>query len=410
GPEALESLPQKRKKTKSTKTPKATKATPPTEPTEESKQSHPVSSGTVPDPQELERKNKSLGTQYDPKDSGETFNLLIRDSTVSNKGTAKTTPRLKNPLGYKDSEGNIPPVDIEPITYSVADLLGSSFEYQLGTKPPTFKTFTEIQTFLMSDEVIAEEEEVEEILGVGDEMDVDPEVLFSRIIKEQYDQHVEVAVSYDDLRAYVKVQEAVKDDPALNRKVIEATKAYTKHFATLTELLQLVKGFDFFGLKSIVESVKTVVKDQDKHFIGWEKSYANMVWNMGSSRSATLTLALTYILANVEGENEANTATEDPPSQTKGRLMLRKMKTSKKSLRNLNNLLILTLSLLVPLYLNLLKHLSPKLNQSPSLHPQYPKEKGKGLQLRNNLILKQSLSKPHQSKENILMHLSMFLT
>ncbi|GKA31453.1 hypothetical protein Tco_0717758 [Tanacetum coccineum] len=35
------------------------------------------------------------------------------------------------------------------------------------------------------------------------------------------------------------VQDAVKDDPALNKKVIEATEAYTKNSSSLTELLNL---------------------------------------------------------------------------------------------------------------------------------------------------------------------------
>ncbi|GJR89775.1 hypothetical protein Tco_0213786 [Tanacetum coccineum] len=35
------------------------------------------------------------------------------------------------------------------------------------------------------------------------------------------------------------VQDAFKDDPALNKKVIEATEAYTKNSSTLTELLSL---------------------------------------------------------------------------------------------------------------------------------------------------------------------------
>ncbi|GKD84302.1 hypothetical protein Tco_1351141 [Tanacetum coccineum] len=50
------------------------------------------------------------------------------------------------------------------------------------------------------------------------------------------------------------VQEAVKDDHVLNRKVIEAIKAYTKNLTNITKLLTLIKNFDFQGLKSSVES------------------------------------------------------------------------------------------------------------------------------------------------------------
>ncbi|GJR00831.1 hypothetical protein Tco_0523815 [Tanacetum coccineum] len=52
------------------------------------------------------------------------------------------------------------------------------------------------------------------------------------------------------------VHEAVKDDPALNMKVIKATEAYTKNSTSLSELFTLIKNFDFQGLKSSVESLQ----------------------------------------------------------------------------------------------------------------------------------------------------------
>ncbi|GKG36400.1 hypothetical protein Tco_0444078, partial [Tanacetum coccineum] len=54
GSEASGALSKKSKRPKSKKTPTKTTITPP-KPTEGSKQSHSVSSGTVPDPQDLER-------------------------------------------------------------------------------------------------------------------------------------------------------------------------------------------------------------------------------------------------------------------------------------------------------------------------------------------------------------------
>ncbi|GJT65339.1 hypothetical protein Tco_1016819 [Tanacetum coccineum] len=109
-------------------------------------------------------------------------------------------------------------------------------------------------------------------------------VLFNRITEEQWAQHEEATVSYANLRTSIEgyyeenvdhrarltslftlngvtetlkvVQEAVKDDPALNKKVIEATEAYIKKYTNPTELLTLVKSFDFHGLMSTVESLK----------------------------------------------------------------------------------------------------------------------------------------------------------
>nr|GEZ96242.1 hypothetical protein [Tanacetum cinerariifolium] len=63
-------------------------------------QSHLVSSGTVPGPQDLVGNIQPMGTRL--------------PSMVSNEGVAKTTSCLEGPRGDKDSEGNKPPVDMEP--------------------------------------------------------------------------------------------------------------------------------------------------------------------------------------------------------------------------------------------------------------------------------------------------------
>ncbi|GKC79052.1 hypothetical protein Tco_1129826 [Tanacetum coccineum] len=134
-------------------------------------------------------------------------------------------------------------------------------------------------------------------------------VLFNKIIKDQWEKHEEAAVSYDDLRASIEgyyeenvdhrsqtdtlvqstmdcldknsteranllkalngvtetlrvVQEAVKDDPALNKKVIKATEAYIKNSTNLTELLTLVKSFDFHGAWNLGSRMSTIERSQ----------------------------------------------------------------------------------------------------------------------------------------------------
>ncbi|GJT09278.1 retrovirus-related pol polyprotein from transposon TNT 1-94 [Tanacetum coccineum] len=111
-----------------------------------------ISSGTVPDPQDLERNiqlastgllstlnegthpSKPLpeGTATHPKDSGGNKQPLNRDitSTTSNEGTGKTTPHPEGSLRDKDSGGNIPPADMEPIHTPVANLSGTGAKYQ----------------------------------------------------------------------------------------------------------------------------------------------------------------------------------------------------------------------------------------------------------------------------------------
>ncbi|GKA14626.1 hypothetical protein Tco_0694272 [Tanacetum coccineum] len=208
GPEASGALSKKRKKPKSKKPPTETKVTPP-KPTEGSEQSHSVSSGTVPDPQDLERdiqlastglpstldegtrKSKPLpeGTATHPKDSGGNKQPLDRDitSTTPNEGTAKTTPRPEGSLGDKDSGGNIPPADMEPIHTPVADPSGTGAKYQVDetqstrlryrsltknkgktssevepdTEPLQLQTFADIQAYLLSEDELDKESDEE---------------------------------------------------------------------------------------------------------------------------------------------------------------------------------------------------------------------------------------------------------
>ncbi|GJV75585.1 hypothetical protein Tco_1507169 [Tanacetum coccineum] len=131
GLEILGALSKKSKKPKSKNPPTKTKEIPP-KPTEGSEQSHSVSSGTVPDPQDLERnmqlastglpstldevtrKSKPLpeSTATPPKDPGGNIQPLDRDitSTTSDEGTAKTTPRPEGSLGDKDSRETYHPL------------------------------------------------------------------------------------------------------------------------------------------------------------------------------------------------------------------------------------------------------------------------------------------------------------
>ncbi|GKE86961.1 hypothetical protein Tco_1560703, partial [Tanacetum coccineum] len=198
GPEASGALSKKRKKPKSKKPPTETKVTPP-KPMEGSKQSHSVSSGTVPDPQDLERdiqlastrlpstldegtrKSKPLpkGTATHLQDSKVNKQPLDRDTTsmTPNDGTAKTTPHPERSLEDKDSWENIPCPDMEPIHTPIADPLGTgakyqvdetqstrlryrsltknkcktSFEVEPDTEPLKLQTYADIQAFLLSD-------------------------------------------------------------------------------------------------------------------------------------------------------------------------------------------------------------------------------------------------------------------
>ncbi|GJT99574.1 hypothetical protein Tco_1109913 [Tanacetum coccineum] len=99
------------------------------------------------------------------------------------------------------------------------------------------------------------------------------------------------------------VHEAVKDDPALNMKVIKATEAYTKNSTSLSELFTLIKNFDFQGLKSSVESLQATAI-----------SYSSTP----SSSVPQTTLAITEATTNVGGENITQVDTKEPSSHAEG--------------------------------------------------------------------------------------------
>ncbi|GJU45374.1 hypothetical protein Tco_1202640 [Tanacetum coccineum] len=306
-----------------------TKESPPN-PTEGSEQSHSVSSGTVPDPQDLERNiqlastglpstlnegthpSKPLpeGTATYPKDSGGNKQPLDRDitSTTSNEGMAKTTPRPDGSLGDKDSGGNIPPADMEPIHTHVANLSGTGAKYQED----------QTQSSRLSDE---------EVLAAGDDMDEDPQddkevrtpspkqdqlepsyVNDQASVDQYYDENIahrdqtdklmEASMSsldkssttisdlYKGLNVITQllkdISNAVKDDPYTNQKINETTETFARISSNVTKVLSLVKGFNFSALLSIVKSIQDHGFKQEEASAAWMKTSTNMSWNLGS--------------------------------------------------------------------------------------------------------------------------------
>ncbi|GKE36692.1 hypothetical protein Tco_1460097, partial [Tanacetum coccineum] len=311
--------------------PTETKVTPP-KPTEGYEQSHLVLSGTVPDPQDLER-NIQLASKGLPS----TLDEGTRKSQTLPESTAKTTPRPEGSLGDKDSEGKKPPVDMEPIYPTIADPLGTSAKYQ------------------------------EDILGVGEEMDEDPQIASIAETHHQYpspqadkpqSSHApSIEASYNDSSCYDTLKKYDNTLPLTERQLVKyLRKVSTALFGRIVgkmikrdQIDKLVEASmsslnksnntisDLYKCLNIItellKEINNVVKDnpahalkQDEELAAWAKSSTNMAWNLGSrisqnhiqSNIVTPTLALTHILANVEGENATNTAIEDPPSHTEG--------------------------------------------------------------------------------------------
>ncbi|GJS56098.1 hypothetical protein Tco_0629460 [Tanacetum coccineum] len=279
------------------------------------------------------RKSQPLpeNTVTHPKDLGGNIQPLDRDLTsmTFDEGTTKTTSCPEGLLGDKDSGGNIPPADMEPIHPTIADLSGT------GAK-----------AFLLSDDEAQESEE--DILGAGEEIDEEPQAAsiaetHHQSPHPQADKHqsshapstealdtdsscddcLKATVNYADLKSSIdeyydeniahrdqtdklveasmssldksnntisdlykgfnittkllkEIKNVIKDDPVINKKISEATESFTKISTNITEVLSLVKGFNFSNLQSSVNALQAHDLKQDEELTAWAKSFTNM--------------------------------------------------------------------------------------------------------------------------------------
>ncbi|GKA38063.1 hypothetical protein Tco_0724628 [Tanacetum coccineum] len=277
--------------------------------------------GTIPDPQDLERdiqlastrlpstldegtrKSKPFpeSTATHPKDSWGNKQPLDRDitSTTLDEDTAKTMPHPEGSLRDKDSGGNIPPADMKLIHTSVADPSGTGAKYQVDETQSTrlrYWSLTKNEGKTSSEMDPEKESDEEEVLAAGDDMDEDPQddVEVRTLspdqtqpepshasIKEYYEENIAhrdqigqlVAASmssldksssfisdlYKGLNVIAKllkdINNVVKDDPATNKKINESIKTFAKISTQTTEILSLVKTFDFSTLQSTMQDL-----------------------------------------------------------------------------------------------------------------------------------------------------------
>ncbi|GJW44024.1 hypothetical protein Tco_0072823 [Tanacetum coccineum] len=252
GPEIPGALSKKSKRPKSKRPPTKTKVSPP-KPMNGSEQSHSVSSGTVPDPQDLER-----GIQL--------ANMGL-PSTLD-EGTRKSKPLPES----------------KP-----------SHEWALDTQPIVLSTYADVGAFLLSDD-----KSEEDILRAGKEMDEEP--LVAGIAKTQHqslplqEKHKEVVVNYADLKSSIddyydeniahqdhtdklveasmssldkssntisdlykglniitkllkEIKNVVKDDSVINKKITDTTESFTKFSKNITDLQSSVNTLQAHALK-----------------------------------------------------------------------------------------------------------------------------------------------------------------
>ncbi|GJZ72301.1 hypothetical protein Tco_0636152 [Tanacetum coccineum] len=202
-------------------------------------------------------------------------------SIASNEGTTKTTPRPEEPLGDKDSGGNKPPADMKLINPTVADPSGTSAKYQGVFEAgedmdEDTQEDTEVQSLpqnakkpesshvqdtnestltlvLISKKVVVSYADLKASIEGYYEENIDHKEQTDKVIDAAMNSLDKNGIARGDLlnalngvtEALKAIQDTVKEDHVLNKKVLEDTEAYTKNSTHLTELLTLIKNFDF---------------------------------------------------------------------------------------------------------------------------------------------------------------------
>nr|GEX81750.1 hypothetical protein [Tanacetum cinerariifolium] len=172
----------------------------------------------------------------------------------------------------------------------------TSYEGELGNQPLFLLTAPNVQALLLSDEELMDESEDEESTALYANLKSEIEGFHGatykvhKVTEAAFNTYEKLRVKFQArygkdakiiLGSLKVIQDVVKEGPALNKKVIEANESYTKNLTNLTELLSLIKSFDFEGLNSSVESLRASPLKQDEHLSECAKSSTSMAWNLG---------------------------------------------------------------------------------------------------------------------------------
>nr|GEU71949.1 hypothetical protein [Tanacetum cinerariifolium] len=321
-------LSKKITKPKSKRPPTKTIESPP-KPTEGSEQSHRVSSGTIPNPQDLER-NIQLASMGLPS----TLNEGTHKSEPLSKSTCKPTPCLEGSHNDKDLRGNKPPADMEPLHTTDADLSGTGAKMRLKKVMRKFlllgMTWMRIFRMIKKLEIPPPKQDhpapshVQESASDSSSPDLKR---FNNVfpLTERYltDKLLEASLSslnrssttisdlYKGLNVTTQllkeISNTVKDDLATNEKINEATKTFTRISSHVTET---ALKREISSLRQDTSEIKSMMT---KIYVAF---YDHL--SLAPSDSVTPKHYLTKIQANVEGENATTTATKEPPSHTEG--------------------------------------------------------------------------------------------
>ncbi|GKE58658.1 hypothetical protein Tco_1497843, partial [Tanacetum coccineum] len=178
-------------------------------------------SGSLPQKRKM-HKSKKPPTETKPADKG-------LPSTAFDDGMVKTTLLPKGPRGDKNSEGLKPLADME---------LQTNHE---SNNEEVFVAREEIDEYISPTDESASDSSSPKLKKYDNIMLLTERQLTDKLVQSIMDcldknstERAELLKALNRVTETLKVvQEAVKDDPALNKKVIEATEAYKKNSTSL---------------------------------------------------------------------------------------------------------------------------------------------------------------------------------
>lgn len=101
-------------------------------------------------------------------------------------------------------------------------------------------------------------------------------------------------ISLNQLNVGVQsVQESVKDDPELTRKLLQASETYQVNSVALTELLDLLKGSNVQGLTTTMDSLKSSFTKMEESVAAQSQRSDSLAWTLGSRMTALETVQAT---------------------------------------------------------------------------------------------------------------------
>nr|GEV78437.1 hypothetical protein [Tanacetum cinerariifolium] len=205
--------------------------------------------------------------------------------------TQVTGPEASGALSKKSKRpmSKMPPTETKSSRLRYQSLIENKGEPSYEGEPdtqPMLLTYADVRVILLSEDEAQESEE--DILGAGEEMDDNPQ--------DQTDQQVEASMSsleksssiindpYKGLEFITQllkdITNFIKDDPAINKKIMEAFETLAKISTQTTEILSLVMSFDFFTLQSIVKNIQDHAFMEEKASAAWMKSSTNIAWTL----------------------------------------------------------------------------------------------------------------------------------